>query len=128
MKPLVGTAPDAASLRAVTETVRARVAFYLSTPSYRQTFALHGWHDIAEHASTLARAKQWDLLPTLVTDEILHTVATVATHDEIVTALSAKYAGRVDRIEFSMAVRNPADEEILRNLLAELRRVPGATN
>ena len=33
--------------------VRARVGFYLSTPSYRRTFELHGWGDIAEQAANL---------------------------------------------------------------------------
>jgi probable F420-dependent oxidoreductase len=128
MKPLVGTAPTAAALAVVAETVRARVAFYLSTPTYRRTFALHGWSEIAEKASVLAREKRWDLLPGVVSDEMLHTVATVATHDDIVRALAAKYAGRVDRIEFSMAVNTADDEERLRGLLEALRRVPGASN
>ena len=38
MKPLIGTAKNDAALATVAETVRARVAFYLSTPSYRRTF------------------------------------------------------------------------------------------
>ena len=52
MKPLIGTAADEASLQAVIRTVRARVAFYLSTPSYRRTFELHGWGGLAREAST----------------------------------------------------------------------------
>lgn len=124
MKPLVGTASDASRLEAVAETVRARVAFYLSTPTYRRTFALHGWLDIAEQASELSRAQRWDELPRLVSDEMLHTVATIATHDEIAGALIAKYGERVDRIEFSMPVNGAADEENLREILRRLRQEP----
>ena len=124
MKPLVGTASDASRLEAVAETVRARVAFYLSTPTYRRTFALHGWLDIAEQASELSRAQRWDELPRLVSDEMLHTVATIATHDEIAGALIAKYGERVDRIEFSMPVNRAADEENLREILRRLRQAP----
>ena len=124
MKPLVGTASDASRLEAVAETVRARVAFYLSTPTYRRTFALHGWLDIAEQASELSRAQRWDELPGLVSDEMLHTVATIATHDEIADALIAKYGERVDRIEFSMPVNGAADEEKLREILRRLRQEP----
>ncbi|MEZ5340964.1 MAG: TIGR03617 family F420-dependent LLM class oxidoreductase [Acidimicrobiales bacterium] len=87
MKPLIGTAPTAAALNPVRETVRARVAFYLSTPSYRATFDLHGWGDIAREASGLSRAGRWDDLPSLVTEEMLHTVATIGTHDEIAKLL-----------------------------------------
>lgn len=122
MKPLIGTAPDASSLARVAETVRARVAFYLSTPSYRRAFEIHGWGGIAVRASELARAKRWEELPGLVDDEMLHTVATIATHDEIAAALRDRYGGRVDRIEFSIPVREPGDAEVLRSLLDDIRR------
>lgn len=120
MKPLVGTAPDAAALERVVESVRARVAFYLSTPSYRRTFRLHDWGDIAEEASVLSRAKRWDDLPGLVTDEMLHTVATIGTYDEIAAKLNERYRDRVDRIEFSIPVETPDDADRLRAILAYL--------
>jgi probable F420-dependent oxidoreductase len=121
IKPLVGTAPDEESLERVAKTVRERVAFYLSTPSYRRTFALHGWEDIARQASELSRAKRWDDLPDLVHDEMLHTVATIATHDRIAAELRTRYADRVDRIEFSIQVDTPDDEARLRDVLRDLR-------
>lgn len=121
IKPLVGTAPDAERLRGVERTVRERVAFYLSTPSYRRTFRLHGWEDVAVEASALARARRWDDLPGLVTDEMLHTVATIGTHGEIGSMLRERYAGRVDRIEFSIPVETPDDADRLRSILDELR-------
>lgn len=121
MKPLVGTAPDRHTLDRVAETVRARVAFYLSTPSYRRTFRLHDWGDIAEQASVLSREQRWEELPGLVTDEMLHTVATLGTHAEIGARLTERYATRVHRIEFSIPVANPDDAAVLTGILAELR-------
>ena len=121
MKPLIGTAPDEERLEAVVRSVRARVAFYLSTPSYRRTFRLHDWGEIAEQASVLAREQRWEELPGLVNDEMLHTVATIGTHDEIAARIRERYAGRVDRIEFSIPVESPDDAERLRGLIAELR-------
>ena len=121
MKPLVGTASDEETLAKVTDTVRARVAFYLSTPSYRRTFELHGWGDIAEQASRLSKEQNWDALPTLVHDEMLHTVATLGTHDTIASQLAERYASRVDRIEFSMPVTNEAEAETYTGILRELR-------
>ena len=121
MKPLVGTARDETALAKVAETVRARVAFYLSTPSYRRTFELHGWGDIAEAASRLSKQQKWDDLPGLVHDEMLHTVATLGTHDTIAKQLNERYANRVDRIEFSMPVNNPGDAEALRGVLTDLQ-------
>ena len=121
MKPLVGTAPDAASLERVTAIVRERVSFYLSTPSYRRAFELHGWLDLARRASLLSREGRWEELPGLVDDEMLHTVATVGTYDEISDKLNERYAGRVHRIEFSTPCATPEDEEILRDLLGRLQ-------
>ena len=121
MKPLVATAPDAAALVKVADTVRARVAFYLSTPSYRGAFEIHGWGDIARQASELSRANRWDDLPGLVDDEMFHTVATVGTYDEIAAKLRARYHGRVDRIEFSIPVNSRADADRLRAIVADLR-------
>ncbi len=121
MKPLIGTAPDRQTLEKVIHTVRARVAFYLSTPSYRRTFELHGWLDLAREASTLSRDGRWDDLPNLVSDEMLHTVATIGTYDEIAGLLNDRYADRVDRLEFSIPVETPDDADRLREILAELR-------
>lgn len=122
MKPLIGTAPDRGALAHVAETVRARVAFYLSTPSYRRAFEIHGWGDIAINASELARRRRWEELPGLVDDEMLHTVATVGTYDEIAGKLRERYRGRVDRIEFSIPVRSQDDAERFRAILDDVRR------
>ncbi len=121
MKPLIGTAATPEQLDRVVRSVRARVGFYLSTPSYRPTFELHGWGDIAEQASTLSRAKRWEELPDLVSDEMLDTVATIGTFDEIAAKLNDRYADRVDRIEFSIPVNTADDADRLRGILADLR-------
>lgn len=121
MKPLVGTAPNDAALERVTAIVRERVSFYLSTPSYRRPFELHGWLDAAREASVLSREGRWDELPGLVHDEMLHTVATIGTHDEISDKLNEKYAERVDRIEFSTPCSTADEADALRQILGRLR-------
>lgn len=121
MKPLVGTAPDEDSLERVTAIVRERVSFYLSTPSYRRAFELHGWLDDARQASILSREGRWTELPGLVHDEMLHTIATVGTYDEIADKLNERYSGRVDRIEFSIPCPSEGDADVLRGLLDRFR-------
>ncbi|HWM20390.1 MAG TPA: TIGR03617 family F420-dependent LLM class oxidoreductase [Ilumatobacteraceae bacterium] len=121
MKPLVATAPDETSLVRVSEVVRERVAFYLSTPAYRRVFDLHGWDEQAEHAAALSKAHRWDELSALVDDEMFHTVATVGTHATIAEQLRERYQARVDRIEFSIPVVATGDGDTLRHLLATIR-------
>lgn len=120
MKPLVATAADEASLERVVRTVRARVAFYLSTPSYRRVLDLHGWTELGERASRLSKDQRWEELAQMVPDEVLHTIATVGTYDTIVDRLNQRYRGRVDRIEFSVPVAGDGDAEQLSSMLAGL--------
>ena len=121
LKPLIGTAPDAERLETVVATVRERVAFYLSTPTYRRAFAVGGWTDVAREASSLAREQRWDDLPSLVDDDMLHTVATIGTYDEIGAKLRQRFSGLVDRIEFSIPVSDDDDRATLRDLIAQFR-------
>jgi probable F420-dependent oxidoreductase len=48
--------------------VRAQIAFYASTPSYRPVMELHGWDEIAIHLSALAARGQWADMPELIGD------------------------------------------------------------
>jgi probable F420-dependent oxidoreductase len=78
--------------------VRSQLAFYASTPSYRTVMDLHGWGDIAEKLTALARAGKWLEMPALVHDEMLQACAVVATPDELATQLKERYAGLADRL------------------------------
>ena len=121
MKALIGTAPDAESLAKVTRTVRARVAFYLSTPAYKRVFELHDWGELADQAAALSKAQRWEDLAAMVPEEVLHTVATIGPHDTIASQLRERYAQSVDRLEFSIPVKNAADADILTGLIQDVR-------
>ena len=99
--------PRRARLEQVIRTVRARCAFYLSTPSYRRAFAIHGWEDRAREASEYSRAGRWEEMPDLVDDDMLHTIATIGTYDQIADKLNERFASRLDRVEFSVPVNSP---------------------
>lgn len=120
MKPLVATAPDETALAAVAKTVRERVGFYLSTPSYRAAFDVHGWGDAADAAAALSKQQRWDDIVPLVSDEMLRTIATVGTHDDIGRLLNERYSKAIDRIEFSIPVTTPSEAQRLRAILNEL--------
>ena len=125
LKPLIGTAPNEERLEQVIRTVRARCAFYLSTPSYRRAFAIHGWEDRAREASEYSRAGRWEEMPDLVDDDMLHTIATIATigtYDQIADELIERFASRLDRVEFSVPVNSPEDAEAFREILGRLDR------
>ena len=122
MKPLVCTAPDKATLERRVGDVRARVAFYCSTPAYRATFELHGLGALADEMAVLSKAQRWDEMPGRISDEVLHTYATIGTYDEIGTKLVARYGGICSDVEFSIPCSTPEEKATMRGLIEEVRR------
>lgn len=78
--------------------VKSRIAFYGSTPSYKAVMEHHGWDDVREKLSQMAREGKWDVMWQEVTDEMLHQIAVVAEPEKIIPEIQARYAGLGDRI------------------------------
>jgi probable F420-dependent oxidoreductase len=120
--PLVATAENAAGLADEIRDVRARVAFYASTPGYLAAFETQGYGDIARQLQALSRAQRWEEMPALVSDEMLDAYAVIGTHDEIAGKLKARFAGLATHLEFRVPVAGEGDKARLRGLLAALRQ------
>jgi probable F420-dependent oxidoreductase len=80
------------------EKMRAQVAFYASTPTYHTVLKVHGWEEIGDRLSVLAREKKWDEMPKLITDAMLGAFAVEGAPDEIGPALKERYEGLIDRV------------------------------
>ena len=110
------------------EFVRQQIAFYASTPSYRPVMAHHGWEEAGEELSTLAARGQWEAMPTLITDEMLDTIAVTAPAPtplrglaELATPLQERYAGLLDRLMLYRPFAPGEDDEGWKVLTARLR-------
>ena len=123
MKPFVATAADEATLRERLQTVRARLAFYGSTPAYRVVFETHGLGDLATELNQLSRQQRWEEMPPLVTDEMIDTFAAVGTYDQIAARIKQRYGGLITHIEFGIPVRNDTDRGQLRDIIQNLQQV-----
>src|SRR6516162_8181440 len=121
MKPLVATAANEAELAPKVRDVRARIAFYASTPQYRAAFDHLGLGDLADRLKLLSRAQRWEEMPQHINDDVLHTFVTIATYDTIGRKLCDRYGGVVTNCEFSIAVKNDADRERLRQLAGDIQ-------
>jgi len=121
MKPLVATAATDKELVVKVRDVRARIAFYASTPQYRAAFAHHGLGELADRLKLLSRAQRWEEMPQHITDEVLHTYVTVGTYDEISAKLCDRYGGVVTHCEFSIPVNDAADKERLRRMAGAIQ-------
>ena len=121
MKPLIATAPTNDELQVKIEDARARIAFYLSTPSYLKAFSHHGLEDLANEAKLLSRAQEWEKLPKLISDEILEKFVVIGTFDTIGQKLLDRFGDTVTNSEFSIPVRNNVEKEKLKEIIATLQ-------
>jgi len=78
--------------------VRAQIAFYASTPSYRAVMAFHGWEDTAMQLTTLVRAGLWAEMAAVISPEMLSTFAVVTNQSNLVNSMIDRYQGLVDRL------------------------------
>ena len=124
IKPLIATARNQAELEPKIRDVRARVAFYASTPAYIAAFEHHGLGDLARELAQLSKAQRWEEMPKFISDEILHTYATIGTFDEIGAKLHERYGKVVTNAEFSIPLKDNADQEILAGLVRKLHAAP----
>jgi probable F420-dependent oxidoreductase len=117
IKPLVATAATEEELQKKIRDVRARVAFYASTPAYAAAFAFHGLGHLTERLKLLSREQRWEEMPAYIDDEVLNLYATVGTFDEIGDKLLARYGKVATNAEFSIPIANERDMEIMRGLV-----------
>lgn len=120
--PLVAIGENRAAPDAAVHDVRARVAFYASTPAYLAAFETQGHGETAKQLQGLSRAQRWDEMAALVDDEMLDAYAVIGTYDEIAAKLRARFAGLATHLEFRVPVAGDADKARLRELLTRLRQ------
>ena len=123
IKPLIATAADATALAPKIRDVRARVAFYASTPAYRAAFEFHGLGELADSLSILSRQQRWEEMPDFISDEILEKYAVVGTFKEIGEKLKQRYGHVVTNAEFSIPIANEQDQQTLRNLISDIQQL-----
>lgn len=106
------------------EDIRRRVAFYGSTPGYRQILDHHGLGALHEQLHALSRENGWDAMPGLVDDDV---VALFAVRGEDPTAAAAEIRERVgavaDRVSF---IGEQPDLEAWAAIAAALRSLPSS--
>ena len=107
----VVTGRTSQELAALREEVRSQVAFYASTPSYRRVLEHHGWGEVGQRLSQLARLGRWQEMASVVPDEVLQAVAVEASPEEVPRALQERYRGLLDRVAVYSPYR-PGDRQL----------------
>ncbi len=80
--------------------VRAQIAFYASTPSYRVIMDMHGWGDLAERLHGMSKEGRWFEMGELISDDMLNEFAVVAPISELAETVKSRYDGLLDRVSY----------------------------
>ncbi len=98
---MVVTADTEESFEEVKSAARKHLAFYGSTPAYRQTLDCHGWGDLHLELNRMSKSNRWDEMAGLIDDEILETIAVVGPRTEIAAKLHARLDGLADGVSLT---------------------------
>lgn len=90
------------------EAVRAQIAFYGSTRTYRPVFDAHGWGELTDRLRAAVARGEWDEAARLVDDDVLEAFAVwERSWEDAARALRERYDGVFDRL--SIYGLDPAD-------------------
>jgi probable F420-dependent oxidoreductase len=107
--PIICTGESDEAVERAVAGVNVLLGFYGSTPSYRVTLDAHGWGDLQTELNRLTKEGRWDVIPTLIADEVRETIAVCGKPAEIGGLVAARYGGLVDRVGLSMPYDTPAE-------------------
>ena len=76
---------------------RNRMAFYGSTPAYKNVLGVHGWGEMQPELNGMSKQGKWQEMGELITDEMLNVFGIVDEPGNIVAEFKSRYADVVDR-------------------------------
>jgi probable F420-dependent oxidoreductase len=98
LSTMVVLGADADERSRAEQAVRGQIAFYASTPAYRPVLDLHGWGDLADRLTSLARRQAWAEMTAEITDEVLDTFAVAGDAATVAAGLRGRFGELVGRI------------------------------
>jgi len=115
------TGPNKASLRAVEDEVRRRIAFYSSTRTYFPVLQCHGFQEIGQRLHKMSLQGQWQDMGSLVSDEMLSAFTVIGEYDEVAGKFLERYGGLVDEMSLSVTTEAPPEEIELQKIIHQLQ-------
>jgi probable F420-dependent oxidoreductase len=117
----IATGPDEEAVAKQIEWVRYRLGFYGSTRSYHNVFAVHGWEDLGMKLHAMSKQGRWNEMAAEVSDDVVHTFAAVATHENLSAAVEKRFGGLVDSVTLEFDGATAISER--RDIIQDVRRI-----
>lgn len=119
----IGCATSDAGIDKVVKGLKERVAFYASTPEYKEMLSMYGWGVQQEDFAALARENKWAEMGNLVTDEMLEAYSVIAGPRDLPAALAKRYGGKVDRIQIDETWFEGLSDDQVATLVSEIKKI-----
>jgi probable F420-dependent oxidoreductase len=108
---IVATGRTDAELAVAEDGVRALLAFYGSTPTYRPLMELEGYLDLHLELNRLSKDGRWADMAGRIDDEVLESFAVRARPGEVAKAIAVRYGDVADRVNLYLPY--PTDTDLL---------------
>lgn len=97
---------------------RRLLAFYGSTPAYKPVLDAHGWGELQPELNAMSKQGRWQEMTSLISDEILHTIAACGTPAQVAAHVRERMDGVGDRV--CLYQTGPIATDVLAQVVDEL--------
>lgn len=111
---------DEAEIDSKRQAMREFIAFFGSTRSYHAVFAAHGWEEIGLQLHRMSlEGQNREKMSELITDDMIEEFAAVATYDEMVPKIKARWEGVCTTLSLPYHLDVPSEQ--LRTMVTEMK-------
>lgn len=95
--PFLISGKDAETFESQKAAAKQRIAFYGSTPAYKNVLGVHGWGEMQAELNAMSKQGKWKEMGDLITDEMLNIFGVMDEPGKIVDEMKSRYGDFTDR-------------------------------
>ena len=95
--PFIISGKDEATFEKEKAAAKNRLAFYGSTPAYKNVLGVHGWGEMQIELNGMSKQGKWQEMGELVSDEMLNTFGIMDEPGKVVAEIKSRFGDIVDR-------------------------------
>ena len=116
--PFVISGKDEETFNKEKAAAKNRIAFYGSTPAYKNVLGVHGWGDMQSELNGMSKQGKWQEMGELITDDMLNVFSVMDEPENVVAEIKSRFGDISDRTSGGFGF---VDTEQRLSMIAELR-------